>query len=92
MKRERNMCLGCKACFKPMTDGLSATAGGWETAQIDGREMMLCRPGTSRGGKRVMDRYDYYCLATVKGRKITKGADYTGLTPKWCPRLEGNHE
>lgn len=93
MKRERNMCLGCKACFKPLEDGLAATAGGYEKQEVDGREMILCRPGSAGAGrKRVMDRYDYYCLATVKGRKIAKGADYTGLTPKWCPRLEGAEE
>jgi hypothetical protein len=39
-----------------------------------------------------MDRFDFYCLATPNGKKIAKGADYTGLTPKWCPRLEARHD
>lgn len=88
MKRERNMCLSCPACFKPLEDGLASTGGGWETRIIDGREMIVCRPGKVRGQKRTMDRYDFYCLARATGKKISRGADYTGLTPKWCPRLE----
>ena len=91
MKRKRNMCLECPACFKPLKDGLAATAGGYEERMIGDQMMVCCRPGTAgESRKRVMDKYDYYCLATEKGKKIAKGADYTGLTPKWCPRLKEN--
>lgn len=82
------MCLKCPACFKPLKDGLAATAGGYEERMIGGEMMICCRPAESWARKRVMDKYDYYCLATEKGKKIAKGADYTGLTPKWCPRLK----
>lgn len=92
LKRERNACLSCSACFKPLEDGLSATGGGYETRIIDGRNVICCRPAPAWGRKRTMDRYDFYCLATPNGKKIAKGADYTGLTPKWCPRLEVQHD
>ena len=32
-----------------------------------------------------MDKYCYYCLASVKSKKIGNKASWTGRTPKWCP-------
>lgn len=90
MSRGRNKCLNCEACFKPLQEGLAATAGGWEEKTVGGETMVCCRPGPAGNRKLTMDRFDFYCLAMPKGRKIAKGADYTGLTPKWCPRQEGS--
>lgn len=82
------MCLNCPACFKPLKDGLAITAGGYEDRMVGDQMMICCRPGETVSRKRTMDKFDYYCLATERGKKIAKGADYTGLTPKWCPRLK----
>ena len=39
------------------------------------------------GGKKLSD-YSIYCLAGARPRKIKGIADFTGLTPKWCPKLK----
>lgn len=92
MKRKNDMCLRCPACFKPTRDGLTANGGGYVEVEIDGQIQVICRPGEAGAGRKCrMDRYDYYCLASIRGRKIARGADYTGLTPKWCPRVTGEY-
>lgn len=39
-----------------------------------------------KSGKKLSD-WSYYCTDVVSGaRKICGKADWTGRTPKWCPR------
>lgn len=34
--------------------------------------------------------YTIYCSCDGQTRKVAHKADYTGLVPKWCPRLAEN--
>ena len=81
---ERN-CHGCPAFYECTEDGLSPTGGGYKPKEINGEEVICCRPGTRLGAKRTMDRFCYYCLATPTGKKIGSKASWTGSTPRWCP-------
>jgi hypothetical protein len=43
------------------------------------------------GRTRKLAPWSFYCQpAPHVCRKISHKADYTGNTPKWCPRLEAN--
>ena len=89
------MCRSCPAFFEVKEEGLVPTAGGWSNQNIDGKDVILCRPGKTIQKKRPMDRFCYYCLATVKSKKICNKASWTGRTPAWCPlgrELEVQHE
>lgn len=86
--RERYACMECPAFYKCEKPDLAATAGGYETKVIDGKNMPCCRPATAWGRHRKMKQYAFYCLATSKGKMIAGLADYTGKVPMWCPRLE----
>jgi hypothetical protein len=88
MKRQRFACLSCPAFYKCEKPDMAATAGGYETKQIDGETVICCRPASAWGRKRTMRQYAYYCLATSNGHMIAGMADFTGNVPKWCPRLE----
>ena len=84
MKNERR-CIDCPAFYEVKQDNISATAGGWETKTIDGKKVLLCRPQPVLGGKRMLQRYSYYCRAKQLGKKIGTKAGWTGRTPIWCP-------
>lgn len=89
--RERYACQSCPAFYKCDKPDQAATAGGYETKVIDGRNMICCRPAPLCGKKRTMKQFAFYCLATSNGKMIAGMADYTGSVPKWCPRLEVQH-
>lgn len=89
MKRERFACNYCPAFYECCKPHMKPTAGGWETAVINGKDMVICRPAENHRGGREMQQYAFYCLATKTGKKIANKADYTGNVPVWCPRLEG---
>ena len=45
-----------------------------------------CRP---QGRWKIkLDDYCLYCTAGERPKKIAGIASWTGLTPKWCPKLE----
>lgn len=83
--RERWACLTCPAGWEAEKEDadLSLDSGRGEII-LDGRRYPLCIPG--EGGKKKMEPYCYYCQ--IAGRKIGHKASWTGLQPKWCPRLE----
>ena len=85
VRRERFACQKCPAFYECCTPHMKATAGGWKSERIDGKNVLLCIPGQNRHGGQEMRQYAYYCLATPKGKMIAGKADYTGLVPKWCP-------
>lgn len=87
-KREPFACKTCPAFYKCDKDGMAATAGGYETKIIDGKNRICCRPAPLWGKKRTMKRFAFYCLATPSGKLIAHVHDYTGKVPLWCPRLE----
>lgn len=60
----------------------------WESGK--GGERLSSISGPSRKAA----SYTYYCRHTGLCRKIAHKTDYTGLVPKWCPRLaeNGGHE
>lgn len=35
---------------------------------------------------KIMQQYSFYCLHGIRVRKIAGKADWTGKTPKWCPK------
>lgn len=78
-------CKSCPAFYEVYSEGRAATGGGWETKNIDGRNVICCRPGKARAGQKPMDRFCFYCLAMPRGKKIGSKASWTGRTPKWCP-------
>lgn len=78
-------CLQCPAFYEVTQENLIPTGAGWRNVQIDGKDVILCRPGTTIQKKRYMDKYCYYCLACTKGKKIGSKASWTGRTPIWCP-------
>lgn len=39
-------------------------------------------------GTKKLDDYCLYCTAGERPKKIAGIASWTGLTPKWCPKLE----
>ena len=43
---------------------------------------------TGRRSHEKMRDYAFYCTAGVRPRKIAYIFEYTGLVPKWCPRLD----
>jgi hypothetical protein len=88
-REDRYACQSCPAFYKCEKGNISATAGGWEEKQIDGKKMTCCRPQEAAGAFRAMKQYAFYCLATPKGKMIAGLADWTGRTPTWCPRTEG---
>lgn len=61
------------------------TGGGWSNKMIDSKDVICCRPGKTIQQKKPMQQFCYYCLATVKGKKIGHKASWTGRTPTWCP-------
>lgn len=38
-----------------------------------------------------LDKYCVYCLAGKRPKKISCMASWTGLTPKWCPKIKDNN-
>ena len=38
--------------------------------------------------QRRVNKYTFYCTKDCRLKKIAAIYDYTGLVPKWCPRLE----
>ena len=78
-------CYECPAFFEVKEDGLVPTGGGWDNKTIDGKEVICCRPGKTVQKKKPMQQFCYYCLATVKAKKIGHKASWTGRTPTWCP-------
>ena len=78
-------CRECPAFYECKRDKEVPTGGGWENVTIDGKKVTLCRPGQTIQTKKYMDKYCYYCRASVKGKKIGNKASWTGRTPKWCP-------
>lgn len=78
-------CRNCPAFFEVKEDGLIPTGAGWRNETIDGKDIILCRPGKTIQQKKPMDKYCYYCLATIKAKKIGNKASWTGRTPIWCP-------
>lgn len=78
-------CRECIAFFEVKEEGLIPTGAGWDTETIDGKRVIICRPGKTVQKKKTMDRFCYYCLATVKAKKIGHKASWTSRTPKWCP-------
>ena len=84
MKKER-MCKNCPAFYECTDDNVSATAGGYTHLNIDGKQVLCCRPARVFGAKRVMQRFSFYCLATSLAKKIGSKASWTGRTPIWCP-------
>ena len=57
---------------------------GWESGK-GGQSL----PSLS-GAARKAAPYTIYCRCDGQIRKVAHKADYTGLVPKWCPRLEEN--
>lgn len=57
---------------------------GWESG-AGGQSL----PSLS-GAARKAAAYTIYCRDSGKVRKVAHKADYTGLVPKWCPRLAEN--
>lgn len=43
--------------------------------------------GTEINGKKL-DIYCLYCIAGKKPKKIASMSSWTGLTPKWCEKLQ----
>ncbi len=84
MCNERS-CTQCPAFFEVKEEGLIPTGRGWENKVIDGKDVILCRPGKRVQKKKFMDRFAYYCLAKVRSKKIGTKASWTGRTPIWCP-------
>ena len=78
-------CIECPAFYRCNEDNLSATAGGKKEMKIDGKDVLLCKPGPVADGKRTMQRFSLYCLAKPSGKKIGTIASWTGRTPVWCP-------
>lgn len=85
MSQKERDCHTCPAFYKCETEGLTANGRGWIEKEIDGKNVPICRPGTIPNRKRTMQKYSFYCLAAVTGKKIGGFADWTGRTPKWCP-------
>lgn len=81
----------CPALCEVKQENLYATGGGWEEKQIDGKQVVCCRPAEHISRKKPMDQYCFYCLATPMSKKIGSIASWPGSTPKWCPlgRTEG---
>lgn len=75
----------CPAFYEVKEPGLVPTGRGWENKEIDGKDVICCRPGRTVQKKKPMDQYCYYCLATPKTKKIGSKASFTGSTPAWCP-------
>lgn len=65
---------------------------GWETIEVDGKEVIRARPAEARGRKRTMERFCFYCLAKTTGKKIGNKASWTGTTPIWCPLGRGEED
>ena len=84
MKMERK-CKDCPAFYEVKMDNMVATAGGWVHLNIDGKQVLCCRPAPRLRAKRTMNRFCYYCRAMQMGKKIGNKASWTGRTPKWCP-------
>ena len=80
--------VDCPCFYECEEEGLAANGVGWETVAVNGIRVVKARPGTARG-KRVMERFAFYCLAKPTGKKIAHKASWTGTTPKWCPLGRG---
>lgn len=50
-----------------------------------GMDVICCRPGKTAQQKKPMQKFCFYCLATVKAKKVGHKASWTGRTPIWCP-------
>ena len=57
---------------------------GWESGK--GGQKLHSLSGASR----TAAAYTIYCSCDGQTRKVAHKADYTGLVPKWCPRLAEN--
>lgn len=84
-KRERYSCLNCPGFYKNDVTRKNPCAGGTTVTEIDGKYVWIWQPKPDVKGR--MKSYDFYCLAYDKGKKIGHPASWTGLMPKWCPRL-----
>lgn len=78
-------CKDCPAFYEVTKDNMVATAGGWVHLNIDGKQVLCCRPALKLGSKRIMQRFCFYCRAMQMGKKIGSKASWTGRTPIWCP-------
>ena len=75
----------CIACYKAQPGD---RVGGW----LEFEDGKLIRKVSPDALGKTLDAYDYYCLATPMARKIGRGADWPGRTPKWCPWKEQENE
>ena len=41
--------------------------------------------GETKADGAPMQIYSYYCLRTLKTKKIAHASQWSGSTPKWCP-------
>ena len=57
---------------------------GWESGQ-GGQKL-----NSLSGASRTAAPWTIYCSCDGQTRKVAHKADYTGLVPKWCPRLAEN--
>lgn len=86
-------CNKCPAFYGSRDEGLCPNGAGWEKKEIDGQQVVVCRPGSTPNRKRTMQKYCFYCLATPTGKKIGDLAGWSGRTPIWCPlgrEVQGN--
>lgn len=50
-------------------------------------KLVYAGEGQEIGGKKL-DNYCLYCTEGKRVKKIKAMASWTGLTPKWCPKLK----
>ena len=86
------MCRNCPAFFEVKQEGLVPTGGGWQNVTVDGKDVILCRPGTTVQKKKTMERFCYYCLATTKAkntwlRKLSMSGSGMQSTSKSRPAM-----
>lgn len=84
--------VDCPCFYECVKDGLVPHGAGWETIEVDGKEVIRARPAEARGRKRTMERFCFYCLAKTTGKKIGNKASWTGTTPIWCPLGRGEED
>lgn len=80
-------CKACLAFYECKADNIAAAAGGWDYVEFDNKKVLCCVPAEVHGDSkhRRLERFSFYCLASVRGKKIGSKASWTGRTPKWCP-------
>lgn len=87
MDDRRWECTDCPGFYRNGKESQAPMGHGCEVKEIDGKRVLVCRPAPSEKGR--MKPYTLYCLAYQKGKKIGNIYDWTGRTPRWCPRLDG---